>query len=269
MSKKNSRDQYYTDPYIADKVFKKTNELFPNFQGVYLEPCMGTGAFFNLFPENRRIGLDLEPKCEGVGAYKEPTDFLKWSPVTFDNMICISNPPFGFASSLAVRFFNRLSSFPQIKAISFIVPKTFRKKSVQNRLDSSMHLIHEEDLPKNSFILEGKPYDVPTIFQVWEKRSYKRKKTKLYLTSPHFEFSTEDDFDFAVRRVGGRAGELIELPPFSKSSTYFLKAKGNKDDLLEAIQKMNLRWIRNQSSGVRSISKPELIKEIEKLLKKT
>ena len=32
----------------------------------FIEPSAGTGAFYNLLPPQRRLGMDIEPKCEGV-----------------------------------------------------------------------------------------------------------------------------------------------------------------------------------------------------------
>ena len=67
----NSLDQFYTKEIIAklcwnhlietiSSLDKSINDLF------FLEPSAGKGAFYNLMPEHRRIGMDLEPKCAGV-----------------------------------------------------------------------------------------------------------------------------------------------------------------------------------------------------------
>ena len=44
-------------------------------------------------PEHRRIGMDLEPKCDGV----KLQDFLKTLKIEFKshNTVVVGNPPFG------------------------------------------------------------------------------------------------------------------------------------------------------------------------------
>ncbi len=68
----NPLDQFYTKETIAKLCWnhlvetisfsmnKNINKLF------FLEPSAGKGAFYKLMPEQRRIGIDLEPKCDGV-----------------------------------------------------------------------------------------------------------------------------------------------------------------------------------------------------------
>ena len=65
-NKSKDLDQFYTHPDYASKfldiVKKKTN--YKNFD-IILEPSAGTGSFYNLL-DNRRIGLDLDPKYLGI-----------------------------------------------------------------------------------------------------------------------------------------------------------------------------------------------------------
>lgn len=77
----------------------------------------------------------------------------------------VSNPPFGFACALAVQFFNHCAELGA-ETIAFVIPKTFRKASVANKLDENYKLVVDKTSPKNSFILDGAFYDVPCCFQV-------------------------------------------------------------------------------------------------------
>jgi hypothetical protein len=77
----------------------------------------------------------------------------------------IGNPPFGKNASKAVRFFNQAALFARI--IAFIVPRSFEKESIINRLNQNFHLIHVSQLPRNSFSFENIVVDVPCSFCVW------------------------------------------------------------------------------------------------------
>ena len=74
----NNLDQFYTKEDIAIKYFNKLKEII-NIDNVdyLIEPSAGTGSFFNLLDSNKRIGLDLDPKCSDVQQldYFENEDF--------------------------------------------------------------------------------------------------------------------------------------------------------------------------------------------------
>ena len=75
----NSLDQFYTKEAIAKLCWNHLIDTISfsidkNIENLFfLEPSAGKGAFYNLMPEHRRIGMDLEPKCDGV----KLQDFLK------------------------------------------------------------------------------------------------------------------------------------------------------------------------------------------------
>jgi len=59
--------------------------------------------------------------------------------------IVIGNPPFGKNSSLVINFFNKSAEFADV--ITFILPKTFKRVSIQNKLNLNFILIYNEDIP--------------------------------------------------------------------------------------------------------------------------
>lgn len=255
---KSELDQFYTAPSIAQACYDKVCQKYSldNFDLV-LEPSAGSGAFYNLFPKNKRYGLDLEPKCDGV----VKMDFFDYIPPSDAKIITIGNPPFGKIASLATKFFNQSAQFSDV--IAFVIPKTFKKRSLQNRLDLNFHLVHSEDLPKNSFVLNDEPYDVPCCFQIWEKRARKRKRKVVDLKNEIFDFVSKDEADFAVRRVGGRTGKCqSDLEKAAEVSHYFLKIKKRsikKRKLMSFIDSLDVAEIINATAGVKSISKPEFV----------
>ena len=112
----------------------------------------------------------------------------------------LGNPPFGQQNSLAVNFFNEASKF--CNTIAFILPLSFKKDSVQNRLNLSFHLKEEINLSECEFLLVNETkIVVPCVFQIWEKRANSRKKKRMKTTSPLFEFVD----NHAQRRFSGPA----------------------------------------------------------------
>lgn len=256
-TKKSDLDQFYTAEHIAKECYNKVLELYPNKNfSIFFEPSAGSGAFYNLFPKDKKQGIDLDPKCEGV--LKQ--DFFDYAPPTGETIATIGNPPFGKNASLAVRFFNKAAEFSEI--IAFVIPKTFQKKSVQNRLDLNFKLKLDIDLPKESFVLNGAPYNVPCCFQIWEKSESKRRIIKISLDNDFFTFVKKDEGDLAVRRVGGRTGKATaDIKDCAEVSHYFLKVKGKKsiNKIVEQINDINFTKIINATAGVKSLSKPEFV----------
>jgi predicted RNA methylase len=255
----NSRklDQYYTDPAYAKQFLTMVTQTvkFDQFDHV-LEPSAGTGSFYNLLDAKTRIGLDLEPKAKGI----IQTDFFDWLPPIGKRILTIGNPPFGKNANLAVKFFNQAAKFSD--AIAFVIPRTFRKASIINRLHKNFHLVYDETVPDNSFIFNGQPYNVWCCAQIWVRKSEQRKAMptiKLNQIRTWFELVEPSLSDFAIQRVGGRAGLIRELDRcnYSAESHYFIKAHDNR--VLPIFKTINFDTVKFNTAGNPSISPSELI----------
>lgn len=215
----------------------------------WIEPSAGDGAFLGYLPENT-IALDIYPEHPKI----IKKDWFDFKDDLTDKGV-VGNPPFGFASSLAVRFFNHAGKLNS-KYICFVIPKTFRKESVVKKLDKYYHLLYDVDVPKNSFVLNNKEYNVPCCWQIWERKEIQRE-TNISIDLKLFDV-VEHDYDFLVRRVGGKAGEIVLHG--SKSSTYKIRSNINKDSLLclweQAVPVF--KTIRENTAGVRSVSLKEM-----------
>ena len=110
-----------------------------NFSGYILEPSAGTGSFFKQLPVNKRIGVDIQPKFDGI----IEMDYFDFVPQFGKSYLVIGNPPFGRISSIAVKFFNKSATFAD--CIAFIIPRTFKRVSIQNKLNLNFKLIYNED----------------------------------------------------------------------------------------------------------------------------
>lgn len=250
-------DQFYTDPAYAEQFYSAIQECvdLSKYDHV-LEPSAGTGSFYNLLDANKRIGLDLDPKAQGV----IKKDFFAWNPPKKKRIVTIGNPPFGKSAGLAIKFFNRAAEFSDI--IAFVIPRTFRKASVINRLDKNFHCIYDETVPDNSFIFNGSAYNVPCAAQIWQREKKPRDKIitfKLEQISHMFELVDPADSDFAIQRVGGRAGLIRtkDRMDFSAESHYFIRAHDPR--VLSVFEKVNFDSVKFNTAGNPSVSPSELI----------
>lgn len=248
MSAKNELDQYYTSEHVANLCWKRIEE-FLRSQGCnlsdykYIEPSAGTGAF--LRDDLNISAYDLEPKDNRI----HKADFLEVNECIKDKIV-VGNPPFGFASNLALKFINHCAS-NDAKYICFILPKTFAKKVFQEKLDKRLHLRYQEHLPKKSFILDGNPYDVPCVFQIWELKEQFRNEL---IIKPHLTLGSETDYDFILRRVGGRAGKIISADAYTKSSSLYVK--GDRNLVIKYAEEISKECV--LTAGVKSITLKEI-----------
>ena len=260
-------DQLYTNPHIAQTCFDGMLKLVSKQnRRVFLEPSAGNGSFSDcvLTAGFKCVAFDLDPKKP----YIVRSDFFDVTADqvcgSFDEVCVIGNPPFGKNSSLAVRFFNHCAMLAG--TICFVVPKTFKKQSIHNRLNLNFHLKKSIDLPKDSFLFNGEPYDVPCVFQIWQWKPNKRRKVKSKNECALFRFVKKEQADFAVRRAGGRAGTaFIDVNVCSEQSNHFCKAiNKSAEEVVKLINSINFSVIANSTAGVRSVSKGELIRAIER-----
>ena len=163
------KDQFFTDTKTAEYCYNQTLKILGDFgvdlrEYTFIEPSAGDGSFYNILPIYQRVGVDIEPKCEGV----EKQDFLKWKPDTEKN-ICIGNPPFGLRGHLALKFINHAAQFSDF--VCFILPQLFDsngKGSCKSRV-KDMNLIHSEVVDSSFHYPGGKSVAVNVVFQIWAK----------------------------------------------------------------------------------------------------
>lgn len=255
-------DKYYTKNYVALHCYEKLLEYLPSDDFFLVEPSAGNGSFLKHIKQ-RCVGFDIKPENEGI-LYADflEDDISNHLPKDRNKIAFIGNPPFGKNSSLAVKFLNKCFEYADV--VGFILPKTFKKHSVLNRVNLSYSVTYEEELNNDSFVFMGESYSVPCVFQIWTKgeRSIVNQKTKTNL----FEFVTKDKADFAIRRVGGAAGKVFEeFEDYKEASHYFIKSKIDKQQLKKILQLSAIQMTKkaNNCAGYPSLSKPELIEIAE------
>ena len=130
-NRKSGLEQHYTTPLITEFCTKKFFDIIGNYKGIVLEPCAGTGEFSKQM--NKYAWdideMDLDPKREGM----RQGNFLEFDFYSGGAFSIITNPPFGRNNSLSVKFFNHAAEF-KADYIGFLIPASWRKWSMQNRL---------------------------------------------------------------------------------------------------------------------------------------
>ena len=240
-------DQFYTNEDVSIKCFEiLKKEVNIESYDIQLEPSAGSGSFYKLMNPQKRIGLDIQPQYEGI--IKQ--DFLTYTPDANKSYICIGNPPFGRVSSLVIKFFNKCAQFSD--CIAFIIPRTFNKVSVQNKLNLNFILQYSEDLPVNPCCFTPK-MSAKCCFQIWIRSSTPRQIVVYAKTHPHFDFipygekdnnnqpTPPQGADFAIRAYGGKCGEIVDqdLHNLRPKSWHFIKANIDVDILKQRFQNLD------------------------------
>ena len=258
---KSDLDKFYTKLELVTSLLKNID--FLQYELV-IDPCCGDGAFYSNINHKNKLAIDILPGIEGVIKH----DFLTWNysqiKTTRDKTIVVSNPPFGKQGSLAMNFIKRSSEFSD--TIAFILPLSFAKPSVKNKIPEYYHLEYEEILPEDSYLLDGESYSVKCIFQIWKKKDIKREIIKSDEANGFTYTKNKELADIAVRRVGVYAGKAFRDLSKSEQSHYFLiiDDKSKIDYIIKQLE--NINW-NDLTVGPRSISKGELNKVLNKILK--
>jgi predicted RNA methylase len=174
------KEQYYTPANLAERLMGEVSNLVSNLPSrTVIEPAGGTGAFIHAA---QRLGVtnflsfDIEPKHSMV----KKADFLG-KKLSAKDAVTISNPPFGRNNSLSIPFFNKAAEHSEF--ICFIVPRSWRKWSVINRLDRRFHLIADHDIAIDYVDETGVPLSkrtsLNTCFQIWQRKNELRPLIKV------------------------------------------------------------------------------------------
>ena len=261
----NTKDQFYTNERVATECVKRVIELLPETREYrWVEPSAGNGVFLRSLPASfDSIGLDIDPRAKGILSQ----DYLTWQPPIGKEIIVFGNPPFGRQSSLAKGFISKSCSFATV--IAFILPKSFTKPSMVRAFDRTFHLLQSTELEKDSFVVNGAPYDVPCVFQIWQKREMERLlEEKIEPCGFDYVKSTEP-YHVAFRRVGGLAGKCYKHDgtAFSVQSHYFLTFHEEAIEHMDAIiDQINQHTFPSNTVGPRSLSKSEANQVINAIL---
>ena len=264
-------DKFYTLPHISKHCISLVSERYNwNTWDLILEPSAGNGSFLFQIPSDKKIGIDIFPDHSKI---EKKDFFLYFPPPDKKNILVIGNPPFGRVSSLAIKFFNHASQWASV--IAFIVPRTFRRISVQNKLSLDFFLEYDENIPLSPCSFEP-PMMAKCCFQIWKKNitGVKRELIKLSMTHKDWAFlplgvkdkkgqpTPPKDASFAIRAYGGKCGEIISdnLESLRPKSWHWIKCndKINKDELIKRFSSLDYS-LSLDTARQNSIGKAELV----------
>ena len=269
--KRKTTDKYYTKPEIVNNCIRiiKDNIKFGN-KDLIIEPSAGNGSFVEGIKSlsNNCLFFDLYPEMSEI----IQQDFLKLNDIYTKDMSSvplhiIGNPPFGRQSSTCIKFIKKCIEFNTIHSISFILPKSFKKNSLQNRFPLHFHLVHSSDIPDNSFLVNNIEHNVPCVFQIWEKKEYERVQKEKYKPVNFIFCKKTEEPDISFRRVGVNAGFIsTEYENKNSQSHYFIKFNNNYTVIKNIKLLENIKFETDNTVGPRSISKQELIEKFNSVL---
>ena len=266
--RKEGLDKFYTITSYSKKCIDKVFELYDKSHfDLIIEPSAGDGSFFNQLECNNKIGMDISPENNNI----IKMDFFDYTAQPdINNILVIGNPPFGKISSMAIKFFNHSAKWA--KVIAFIVPRTFRKPSVQNKLNNIFHLVYDEDVTTKPCCFIPRML-VKCCFQIWVKKENER--TFIDLPKKHndwnfLSFGAIDEYgqptppngaDFAMRAYGGKIGEIekIKLSELRPKSWHWIKSNINKEELINRFNQLDYSDSLN-TARQNSMGRGELVK---------
>ncbi len=274
-----SLNPFYTKQEVAASCWEYLSETFSSVnrkvdEMFFVEPSAGTGAFYNCLPLNRRLGIDILPKCKNIITQ----DFFTVTnlPYAPKDTTIVGNPPFGKRGKLAIAFFNHAAVLADI--VAFIVPVNFRKYIVHKQLEASMRFIRKLALPRDAFYLDsGKSFSVNTEFQIWTRLPSAHQDMRQYKPLPirHQDFQIwqynntpaarkvfQNAFDFAVPCQGWQdysRKETDEKQCERNKQWMLLKAKG--PNILARLKRIDYGHLaRECGTAVPGFRKGDLVK---------
>lgn len=287
-------DKYYTGAQAVEtvlgfmiKLFNKEKINISEFS--FLEPCAGDGAFLKglnlVLPKAKVLAYDIAPENEKI----KKADFLKIKPSYSNCLISIGNPPFGYKGDLAAAFINNCANWSPI--IVFVLPIQFRRYNIQKQISKNLKLIYSsENFPVKSFVLNGKPFNVNCLFQIWVRNDWNHFKNypdlrllkalpnkhndfKLFIhnnTQETLKYFNKDVYkwDFAVARQGFYDySKKITNPKELRKNVQYLFVKYINPCAKIVFEKIDFPRLSHVNTAILGFSNTDLVNEYCKIKK--
>jgi predicted RNA methylase len=251
------KEQYYTPTDLAEQLISEVLVLVPDLADrKILEPAGGTGSFLKAAAQvgaKDFLSFDIEPKHANV----TKANFLA-AKLSGENAVTISNPPFGRNNSLSIPFFNKAANHSEF--ICFIVPRSWRKWSVINRLDRRFHLVADHDIQIDYEDDSGEKLSVrnnlATCFQIWQRKESLRPKYSV-LDQGLIEKTTPMNADVALTIFGFSCGR-VQTDFERKPNTTKMFLKLHHPNALKALQSIDFGRFSKNTAYTQALSLPEI-----------
>ncbi len=253
--RKTGVEQYYTPKDLARNLSEELIAITGSDRS-FIEPAGGNGSFVSALESlgiEKIQAVDLDPKHPRV----KNADFLTHNPKG-SNLVTISNPPFGRNNSLSIPFFNHAANHSEY--IAFLVPRSWRKWSVQNRLDRRFHLISDRDVAVNYVTDTGERIgannDLRTCFQIWQRQDSLRPLIRVQ-DQGLVKKCKPETADIAIRVFGFGCGKSYrDFPRVANTTLMFLTVLDAR--VFEVIEGLDYERFSLNTSYTRALALPEL-----------
>lgn len=251
------KEQFYTPVEVAKQLIAQVESAIGPIAGLtVLEPAGGTGSFIDAALSAgaaRVISFDIEPHHPLV----QRGSFLD-QELQESSLITISNPPFGRNNALSIPFFNKAATLSD--AICFIVPRSWRKWSVTNRLSMDFELVSDTDLDIDYVDTKGRLLSdkarLATCFQIWKRTSVPRKPIRIK-DMKLVEKVAPKDADVSLTVFGYGCGKLkTDFEPVANTTQIFLRLIHK--DALGALQEIDFSRFYKNTAYTEALSLQEI-----------
>jgi len=252
------KEQYYTPSNQAEIILNRAiSNVSVEANTVFLEPAGGTGAFIEAakkFGISAIESFDIEPKHQLV----KRADFLKTN-LKIEGAICVTNPPFGRNNSLSVPFFNKAAEHCDL--VAFVVPRSWRKWSVINRLDPNFRLVDDWDLSIDYVDDANREShgvgNLRTCVQVWKRTPGLRRNVVKVQDFGVIEKTSPLDADVSFTLFGYGCGTVkTEFERKKNSTQAFFKL--NHPRALEALTSVDFGKFYNHTAYTEALGIQEI-----------
>lgn len=255
------KEQFYTPTWLAEKLVVDVLNVMSDKEKETLywyEPAGGTGNFVKAALKQGLVvsSSDIEPKHELI----RKVDFLKFHDFAKlrQHWVVYGNPPFGRNNSLSIKFFNHAASFERVEYIAFLVPRSWRKWSVMDRLNPLFECIYDIDLVDNFVDESGVEFtgsSLKTCFQIWKRSTSLRKPVEVedrgYITK-----CEPDVADVSLTVFGYGCGKVkTEFERVSNSTQMFLQCE---PEIVDALKEIDLSEFFDRTAYIPALSIREI-----------
>jgi len=256
-SRVTGKEQYYTPASVATTILSRVVDIIDSPKNfTFLEPAGGTGAFINAATEygfRSIVSFDIEPLHQLVrrGSFlDQDLDDLPY--------VTVSNPPFGRNNALSIPFFNKAAEHSAL--IAFIVPRSWRKWSVQNKLDQHFELMGDDDLDIDYVDADGSLItannNLRTCVQYWKRSESLRPRTYIKDMGV-IERCKFPEADASLTLFGYGCGTVrTDFPRKANTTQMFLKLK--HPQALEALRAVNFSRFSMNTAYTEALSIQEI-----------
>ena len=252
-------DKFYTKKSVAKNLIKEIDKL-EEFD-LIIEPSAGNGSFFYNINHPNLIGLDLKPEGKGI----KQQDWFKYKiNKNYKKVLIIGNPPFGKRNKLSIKFLRHAFSFKNVYAVAFVLPNVFKKYTLQKHIPKNFYINKIKKMPKNSFLVNNRDYNLPTSFFVITKNNIKDLRQKTQFASSDFIFTNNSDFDFFV--FGSAPKNIIKYGQKKSKNNkgYYIKSLIDKEKLINNFKKCDWKGHSSASGGVYWMTKIDILENYVK-----